>query len=68
MPDPSKKAYQQLQEELDEVLLKLQSSELDADETVKLYESGLVLLRQLESKLAAAETTVKKLKIDFEKG
>lgn len=56
------KTYQQLQSELDEVLLKLQSTELDADEAVKLYESGLKLVKQLEIILKSAENTASKLK------
>lgn len=56
------KSYQELQSELDETLLKLQASELDADEAVKLYELGLALVKQLEAKLASAENKITKLK------
>ncbi len=58
----SDKTYQELQAELDEILLKLQASELDAEEAVKLYESGLAITKQLEAKLASAENKITKLK------
>lgn len=56
------KTYQELQAELDEILLALQASELDADAAVQLYEAGLKLVKQLETKLASAENRVTKLK------
>lgn len=62
MPN-KEKTYQELQVELDEILLKLQANELDAEEAVKLYESGLAITKQLEAKLASAENKITKLKV-----
>lgn len=59
--------YQDLQARLDEILVKLQTDELDADAAVALYEQGLDLVKQLEDKLASAENKVAKLKADSAK-
>lgn len=56
------KTYQELTTELDETMLKLQASELDVDQAVELYETGLALVKQLEEKLASAENKITKLK------
>lgn len=56
------KTYQELTTELDETMLKLQASELDVDQAVELYETGLALVKQLEEKLASVENKITKLK------
>lgn len=56
------KSYRQLSDALDAVMLKLSASELDVDEAVNLYESGLKLVKQLETNLTSAENKVAKLK------
>ena len=58
--------YKKLSEELDSVLAKLQSAELDVDEAVKLYERGMVIAKELESYLKNAENKVTKIKADWE--
>lgn len=59
--------YKQLSEELDEVLAKLQSEELDVDEAMTYYERGMEIVQQLEAQLKVAENKVTKIKADFDK-
>lgn len=47
--------------ELDEVLAKLQDSDIQVDEAAKYYEQGLKLIAELEGYLEHAENVVKKL-------
>ncbi|MGH7240430.1 MAG: exodeoxyribonuclease VII small subunit [Candidatus Saccharimonadales bacterium] len=61
------KSYQQLESELDEVILKLQSEGLDADAAVELYKKGLKLVEELKRLLGNAENAVTKLKADFDR-
>jgi exodeoxyribonuclease VII small subunit len=58
--------YKALSAELDEVLAKLQSSDLDVDEAVKLYERGMEIAKELEAYLEKAENKVTKIKADWE--
>ena len=57
-----KKTYKQLQTELDEVLAKLQSAELEIDEAVGLYKQGQSLLVALEDYLQNAKNEIEHLK------
>lgn len=57
------KSYRQLQIELDGVLAKIQSEELDVEEAIKLYEQGEQLIKELEVYLKTAENKIKKLKL-----
>ncbi len=57
------KDYQTLSLELDEVLAKLQRPDVRVDEAVKLYETGLMLIDQLEVQLEQAENKIEKLKL-----
>lgn len=63
----SKTNYQDLSRELDEILAKLQSSELDIDEALKAYERGMVVAKQLEDYLKTAENKITKLKTNWDK-
>ncbi len=58
--------YTSLSAELDEILNKLQSAELDVDEAVDLYERGMNIAQQLETHLKEAENKVSKVKADWE--
>ena len=60
-----KSDYKSLNAELDEVLLKLQSEDLDVDMAVELYERGMTLIKELEAYLQDAENKVSKIKADF---
>lgn len=54
--------YQEVNGQLDEVLMRLQQSDIQVDEAVALYKEGLALAAALEKHLEQAENTVRKLK------
>jgi len=54
--------YQTLSAELDELLAKLQSNDVDVDQAVALYERGMAIIKQLEAHLKTAENKVTKIK------
>jgi exodeoxyribonuclease VII small subunit len=60
-----KSDYKSLNAELDEVLLKLQSEDLDVDAALALYERGIEITKELEQFLKEAENKVSKIKADF---
>jgi len=60
-------SYQNLSQELDEVLAKLQSSDLDIDEAIKTYERGVVIAKAIENYLKTAENKIAKIKTDWDK-
>ena len=57
--------YKSLNSELDEILNKLQSEDLDVDEAMALYERGIAITKELETYLREAENKVAKIKADF---
>lgn len=57
--------YKILNTELDDVLNKLQSEDLDVDEAVVLYERGIAITKELETYLREAENKVAKIKASF---
>jgi exodeoxyribonuclease VII small subunit len=59
----TKKTYQDLSSELDDVLNRLQASDIQVDDAVKLYDQGLKLVAELETHLVQAENKLKKLKL-----
>jgi exodeoxyribonuclease VII small subunit len=59
-------SYNQLKNELNEVIVKLQSDDLDVEEALELYKKGQTLIEQLEKYLEKAENTVKELKAKFD--
>ena len=63
MPKKSEATYQELSQELDAVLLRLQQSDIQVDEAVQLYEQGLALAAKLEQHLQQAENVITKLKV-----
>jgi exodeoxyribonuclease VII small subunit len=54
--------YRTLSEELDVLLAKLQNSDIQVDEAMKLYTQGLALIKQLEERLELAENELTTLK------
>ena len=58
--------YQALSIELDTLLQKLQTADLDIDDAVKHYERGMVIVKELENYLKTAENKVKKIKASTE--
>lgn len=57
--------YKVLSTELDDVLVRLQSDDLDVDQAFKLYERGMEITKQLEKYLKQAENKVTKIKADW---
>ena len=53
--------YKELSAELDEILDKLQSTDLDVDEAVAAYERGMAIAKQLEGYLKTAENKIRKI-------
>lgn len=58
--------YKKLSAELDELLEKLQTADLDLDDAVKCYERGMAIVKELESYLKTAENKVSKIKASFD--
>lgn len=54
--------YNQINQELETVMVKLQAEDIDVDEAVKLYERGVTLIAELEQHLKTAENKVKKVR------
>lgn len=54
--------YSELNQQLEEVLVKMQDSDVDVDEALKLHQQGQKLVKQLSDKLNQAENEIKKLK------
>lgn len=54
--------YQQLSDELDDILTTLQDKELDIDQATKLYERGNEIAKKLEQYLKTAENKISKIK------
>jgi exodeoxyribonuclease VII small subunit len=61
----SKKNYQDLEAELQDILDWFESDSFDVDEAVKKYQRGLELIQELETYLSTAENTVRELKAKF---
>lgn len=61
-----KNSYQELSEQLEEVLAKLQQPDIQVDEALRLYEQGLKLARQCDAQLKLSENKIVKLKMQFE--
>ena len=57
--------YKKLSDELDGLLIELQSGDLDIDEAVKKYQRGMEIVTELQKYLKEAENKVKKVKADF---
>lgn len=54
--------YKELSAELDEILDKLQSSEIDIDDALELYDRGMKIAKELERYLEQATNKVEKIK------
>ncbi len=59
--------YQKLSAELDAILAKLQSEDIDVDAALTLYERGIEITKILEAYLKTAENKVAKIKAMFVK-
>ena len=58
--------YKKLNNELEEIINKMQSDDLDIDEAIKQYERGMKLLDELQTYLKQAENKVTKIKRSFD--
>ncbi len=67
MAKPRTIDYKKLNDELDNILDKLQSSDLDIDESISLYEQGIKLIEKLQAHLKVAENKVIKVKKSWDK-
>ena len=50
--------------QLEDIVELLESGEVDLEKSVELYEKGMILKNQCESKLKKIETQIKKIKIE----
>ena len=55
------KKYEELVDELKEIIRKIESGEAGLDESIALYEVGAVLIRQCETLLSEAELKISEL-------
>lgn len=62
---PSKKNYQELETELNDIIAWFEGDNFDVDEAIKKYRRGLELTRELETYIGTAENTVRELKAKF---
>ena len=58
--------YKKLSAELDEVVARLQSADLDVDQAVQAYERGMTITKDLQAYLQQAENKVTKIKADWQ--
>lgn len=66
MTKPKEIDYKLLSAELDELLTKLQTADLDIDEAVKAYDRGMQIAQDLQAYLKQAENKVTKIKAAWE--
>lgn len=59
--------FLKLSSELDEIINKLQSGDVDIDESLKLYGQGREIIEKLQAYLKTAENKVTKVKKRFNK-
>ena len=57
-----KQGYQELKQQLDDIVRKLQDDELDVDEALKLYKTGQKTVAALEAYLKDAQLKVSEIK------
>lgn len=58
--------YKKLSAELDSILEELQTADIDVDESMRLYQRGMTVARELEKYVQTAENKITKLKQSFE--
>ena len=62
-----KKNFEKNLKKLEEIVDKLENGEVDLEESVKLYEEGMMLKKICEEKLRSIESQIKKIKLDNNK-
>lgn len=58
--------YKALSSELDDIVAKLQSGDIDVDEAIELYKRGAVIIKELEKYLTSAENSITKVKASLQ--
>lgn len=58
----AEKNYKELKDELEQIIAKLESDEVDLDESIELYEKGQKLVASLEKYIQKADLKIKKIK------
>lgn len=66
MPTKKNIDYQELSQELDQIMAALQNEDIGIDEAVKKYERGMELIELLQGYLEQAENKVEKIKKRFD--
>lgn len=61
------KSYADLKQELDELLLAMQSEELDIDKALAMHARGSELVAELERYLKNAQNRIEKIKVQLDK-
>ncbi|HET7301764.1 MAG TPA: exodeoxyribonuclease VII small subunit [Candidatus Saccharimonadales bacterium] len=64
IPPAEVSEYTTLNSKLEEVLAALQQPDISVTDAMKLYEEGIALVAKLEDHVAAAEVTLKKIKLE----
>ena len=62
------KTYQQLSDELNQLIEWFESDAVNLDEAVDRYEQAMELLKRMEDHLKLAENKVKKISVKFDAG
>jgi exodeoxyribonuclease VII small subunit len=62
------KTYQQLSDELNQLIEWFESDAVNLDEAVDRYERAMELLKQMEDHLKLAENKIKKISVKFDAG
>tara|TARA_A100001037_G_scaffold58942_1_gene51114 strand:+ start:176 stop:403 length:228 start_codon:yes stop_codon:yes gene_type:complete len=57
-------SFEENLKQLENIVELLESGEVDLEKSVELYEKGMILKNQCESKLKNIETQIKKIKIE----
>lgn len=66
MAKSQSKNYQQLSEELNQLIDWFESEAVNLDEAVEKYEQAMALLNQMEDHLKTAENKVRKISVRFD--
>ena len=64
MADLSKMSFEDALKELEEIVRKIETGEINLDEAIKAYERGSALKKHCDSKLKEAQEKVSKIKLD----
>ena len=64
MPVKDTQNYHELNEELQQLMTRLESGELDIDDAVTCYERGLAIVKLLETRLTRAENKIARLRAE----